>query len=258
MNLTFKSVEEKFNDLKAEFQDGRISRQAFIDEMKKLRLKDETGRFWMIGAQSGKWYFFDGRDWIQAEPPTQKDRKAICVYCGFENKIEADSCARCGGTFGEEKNVCPVCGGELSLPFLTCPQCAKSPDEIGEAKLVPGVPAKGTTMMVLRAVKPLSFLFFGGLAGALFGLVFGVIAGASGLFSGILDFLPAALADLQGKLLGAAILGLLGGIFGFVFLAAAGYFKALVVNFVLSLIGGIKFTVDRPRDENGGAETGGR
>jgi len=244
MDLTFKSVEETFNGLKAKFQAGGISRQEFIDEMKKLRLKDESGRFWMIGAQSGKWYFFDGKDWVQAEPPTQKDQKTICVYCGFENKIETEVCARCGGTFGEEKNVCPTCGGVLQPPFFVCPQCAKSPGEIEvERSLATAGTAGGEKAeTVLRSVHPLSFLFLGGLLGALAGLGLGVMTGAMGLFSGGLDFLPAALTELQGKLLGAVIFGLLGGIFGFVVLAAAGYFKALIINFILSLIGGVKFT----------------
>jgi hypothetical protein len=244
MDLTFKSVQETFSGLKAKFQAGGISRQEFIDEMKKLRLKDDTGRFWMIGAQSGKWYFFDGRDWVQAEPPTQKDQKTICVYCGFENKIETEVCARCGGTFGEEKTACPTCGGPLQPPFFVCPQCAKSPGEVEvEKSLATAGTAEGERAeSVLRSVHPLSFLFFGGLFGALAGLGLGVMTGAMGLFSGMLGFLPAALTDLQGKLLGAVIFGLLGGLFGFVALAAAGYLKALIINFILSLIGGVRFT----------------
>jgi len=245
MDISFKSVEEKFNGLKAKFQAGGISRQAFIDEMKKLRLKDESGRFWMIGAQTGKWYFFDGRDWTQAEPPTQKEEKSICIYCGFENKIDAEVCARCGGTFGEEKSVCPNCGGELQKPFMTCPRCAAGPGEIEVVGPTAADERRRTDESVLRSVRPASCLLFGGLLGALFGVGFGIFAGATEYFSGILGFLPASLTGLQGKLHGAVIFGLLGGIGGFLFFAAAGYLKAVVINFVLSLIGGLKYTATR-------------
>jgi hypothetical protein len=245
MDLTFKSVEKKFENLKSEFQTGKISRQDFIEGMKKLRLRDESGRFWMIGAQSGKWYFFDGKDWVQAEPPTLKDKKVICVYCGFENAIDAESCARCGGAFGEEKSVCPTCGGELQKPYLFCPRCEKEPASLKEMKFVAVDEGRGMTKVVLRAVQPLSVLFFGGLFGALVGIVLGIFAGATAYFSGNLAFLPAALTELQGKLLGAVIFGLAGGIVGFVFFALAGYFKAVIINFVLSLIGGIKITATR-------------
>ena len=53
MDTQFKDIEQAFNDLKKKFQAGEISRQEFVEEMKKLRLKDGQGRFWMIGAQSG-------------------------------------------------------------------------------------------------------------------------------------------------------------------------------------------------------------
>ena len=89
MDKSFSRVNDAFGTLKARFQAGEIARQEFIDEMKKLRIRDEEGRFWMIGAQTGKWYFFDGKEWIQSEPPSQAARAAICIYCGFENRIDA-------------------------------------------------------------------------------------------------------------------------------------------------------------------------
>ena len=82
MDNRFKAIGEAFEALKVKFQSGTISRQQFIDEMKKLRVKDEEGRYWMIGAQTGKWYFFDGRDWVQTDPPSQREMKSICTaYC---------------------------------------------------------------------------------------------------------------------------------------------------------------------------------
>jgi len=143
MDKSFAQVNEAFEALKTKFQAGEISRQEFIDEMKKLRIRDDEGRFWMIGAQTGKWYYFDGKDWVQSEPPSQKDKAAICIYCGFENKLEAIACARCGGTIGEEPTKCPDCGSPLRKPFMTCPKCGTVPgSEIPDtSRVIPVTPA---------------------------------------------------------------------------------------------------------------------
>ena len=70
MQKKFKDVEETFEQLKRKFRLREISRQEFIEQLERLRLKDEEGRFWMIGVRSGKWYCFNGVDWIQSDPPS--------------------------------------------------------------------------------------------------------------------------------------------------------------------------------------------
>jgi len=260
MDNTFSDVVEAFNTLKAKFQSGEISRQQFIDEMKKLRIKDDQGRFWMIGAQTGKWYFFDGKDWIQADPPSLKEKKAICVFCGFENKLESEVCARCGGTIGEGPALCPKCGAKLEKPFMTCPRCGAG--QAAEAAAVHAQPVaarpagaapewKGS--FVLRSVQPASMFFFGGIFGLLLGVISGAFAGATGYFAKSLTFLPGALANLQGKLLGGAIFGLLGGVLGFLVVGYLAFLLAVIMNFIFSLIGGLKFHVQpfsKPRKKN--------
>jgi len=147
MERSFAQINEAFDALKARFQAGEIPRQEFIDEMKKLRIRDDEGRFWMIGAQTGKWYYFDGKDWILSEPPSQLDKAAVCIYCGFENKLEAAACARCGGTIGEEPTKCPDCGAPLRRPFMTCPKCGTVPggataETHRETPLIPVTPVR--------------------------------------------------------------------------------------------------------------------
>jgi len=250
MENTFSGVIEAFNSLKTRFQAGDISRQEFIDEMKKLRIKDDQGRFWMIGAQTGKWYYFDGKDWVQADPPSLKQKKAICVYCGFENKPEAEVCARCGGNIGEAPALCPKCGAKLQKPFMTCPQCGTGQAvEVSAPGAKPsgqktGAPiAEWKEPYVLRSVQPTSMFFFGGIFGLLVGIIGGAFAGATGYFSQSLTFLPTGLANLQGKLLGGAVFGLLGGVLGFLVIGYLTFLQAVIMNFVLSLIGGLKFQV---------------
>jgi hypothetical protein len=265
MGNAFKDVISAFDQLKAKFQNGEISRQEFIDEMKKLRIKDDQGRFWMIGAQTGRWYYFDGKDWVQDEPPSQKEKKAICVHCGFENRLEIEACGRCGGTMKESEPACEKCGAKLPKPFLVCPVCGAP--AVGKATVTTAdeyAPApKGrdraaeASVRVLHSVKPLSFLFFGGVLGAFAGLVAGAFAGVTGYFGPSLGFLPAALLELQGKLLGAALFGLAGGIAGFAAIGLLGFLKAFLINLILSMIGGIKYQAGEsgrsrsPKDRKG-------
>ena len=91
-----REAEATFSLLREKFKEKRISPQEFADSLKQLRIKDEEGRFWVIGAQSGKWYAFENGEWFEAKPPSQMEKKAICIACGFENDLEAESCARCG------------------------------------------------------------------------------------------------------------------------------------------------------------------
>lgn len=285
MEKSFSQVNEAFDILKAKFQTGEISRQEFIDEMKKLRIRDDDGRFWMIGAQTGKWYYFDGKEWIQSEPPSQADRTAVCVYCGFENRIEATSCARCGGTIGEEPTKCPDCGSPLSRPFMTCPKCgivpggetaapalppttttdlpvpakreisssfrehaaasAPGPSEKSETR-VPGTQPLASGEMVIRAVQPASLFFFWGVFGLLSGIVAGAFFGATGALKPGLDFLPVSLLQLQGTLFGALLDAIVGGVLGFLSFGSIAFAFGHLANLILALTGGIQFRTGRP------------
>ena len=181
----FQEVVETFSGLKTKFQAGEISRQQFIDEMKKLRLKDDQGRYWMIGAQTGKWYYFDGNDWVQAEPPSQKENKAICIYCGFENKIEVEVCGRCGGNLvegAEPEDRCSTCGSALVKPLMTCPRCASKDEGLRSVEFIQlggAADVKGE-VFVLKYINPLSALLVFGVLGLIGGVLYGALAGAVG------------------------------------------------------------------------------
>ena len=84
----------------------------------------------MIGSRTGKWYYFDGTDWIQSDPPSIQEGKAICIYCGFENTLKSVLCARCGQNLAEKAYFCKKCGHEMLAidvavidDGIVCPQC---------------------------------------------------------------------------------------------------------------------------------------
>ncbi len=67
--MDFREVEKSVQELKAKADAGEIDARVFEAELRKLQVLDEQGRYWMIGAQSGQWYYYDGTQWVQSEPP---------------------------------------------------------------------------------------------------------------------------------------------------------------------------------------------
>jgi tetratricopeptide (TPR) repeat protein len=68
--MTVEEMERRFYELKGKLDVGAITEEDFRLETEKLRFQDSQNRWWMIGAQSGKWYFYDGTRWIPGRPPT--------------------------------------------------------------------------------------------------------------------------------------------------------------------------------------------
>lgn len=243
MEKQFKDVEEEFGQLKKEFRLGRLTRREFIQRLKELRLKDSDGRFWMIGAQSGNWYYYDGKDWIASEPPSLKEGKAICIYCGFENRLEEEYCARCGESLLEKQTYCPRCGRKLEDPDRDCPYCSKEKVVLEEVKEdVPEAARK--VYSVFRSLSPVSFFFFLGVSGIFIGIILGAFAGTTGLFYALVKLAPVFLLELHGTIIGGILYAIMGGILGFVILGAIGFCLALFINFISSFVGGIKVHLD--------------
>jgi len=224
----FREVEETFALLRDKFNDRKISEREYVDSLKQLRIKDEEGRFWMIGARSGKWYTSDGGEWVEAKPPSQRDKKAICIACGFENDLEAEFCARCGNRSEEEIPGAAAATAELPGPGLRA------------ATLAGEIPSPGPGEVVVRSLHPLSFFWFFGVLGMFLGIAFGLLAGVTGLFPGFVAGLPGFFVDMQGNLVGGVVYSILGGLIGFAVGGAAGIVGAAVSNGVLSLVGGLK------------------
>ena len=219
MSKPFKEVEKGFSLLKQEFKSKKISEREYKDRLKKLRLKDNDGRSWTIGAQSGLWYYFDGQNWIESLPPSVQKGKAICVYCGYENDLESES------------QECPYCIQKEKLS-LRMEEEVPDPYEQENGKL-----------FIFRSINLLSFLFFWGAVGLVFGIIMGALIGVAKQYVEMIQFFPEFLKALHGKLLGGVVFGFLGGVLGFFLLAIAGFVLAALINVVLSFVGGVKIRV---------------
>jgi hypothetical protein len=263
MEDQFKNVEKEFKQLSKEFRQKSISEIEFKNRLKDLRLKDQDGRFWTIGAQTGKWYYFDGEDWIESNPPSLQEKKAICVHCGFENDLENEACSYCGESLKEEEFTCPKCGRKLDRFSFFCPDCDQDEEEKvweptgeiefeeedekreQEKKSEPEFEEEEEkSEQILRYIHPLSMVLFFGAVGLLVGIIIGAFAGATDFLFGVVGVLPPFMRELQGNLMGGIFYGILGGIFGFIALGLIGFLSAQFFNLIFSLIGGIRLHIE--------------
>ncbi len=61
-------LEQRYQRLYSDFQAGKLDEATFISEVDRLQFQDNRGRYWMMGAQSGAWHYYDGQTWHQADP----------------------------------------------------------------------------------------------------------------------------------------------------------------------------------------------
>jgi hypothetical protein len=233
MDDQFKNAEKEFQQLKDEFNRKRLSEPDFKKKLKELRLQDQDGRFWTIGAQTGKWYHFDGNDWIESKPPSLQDKRAICVHCGFENDLENEACAYCGESLKERGEEEREEDGEKTWEpdrmFDMEPPCEEELEKEEQ---------------ILRSVHPFSLALFFGSLGLLIGIVMGAFAGSTDFLPEMVGVLPSFLRELNGTLIGGLFYGLFGGIFGFILIGLAGFLIAVLFNVIFSFIGGIKLHLE--------------
>jgi hypothetical protein len=75
--MDFKQAETNFKQLKAQFEAGKLTENAFKARLEELMVQDEQGSWWMIGYETEKWYRNDGTDWVQADPPVSLSQEPL-------------------------------------------------------------------------------------------------------------------------------------------------------------------------------------
>lgn len=69
MNIEkFKQTELRYNELKEKHNAGEISADEMKKQLKSLMILDDSGRYWMIGGKTGKWYTYNGKEWVENTP----------------------------------------------------------------------------------------------------------------------------------------------------------------------------------------------
>jgi hypothetical protein len=68
LDANIEALEHHYQVLYDNYQAGKIDDATFLAEVDKLQFQDGYGRYWMIGAKSGQWHYFDGQNWHQEDP----------------------------------------------------------------------------------------------------------------------------------------------------------------------------------------------
>lgn len=116
-NLPFElgELEERLASLQALHKQGKLSSERLQAEIQRLTAKDASGRTWWLGGESGAWHWWDGRAWVQGQPPstpapTEKPAKAgkpqghkptrrIGLFAGLGCAALVMVCLMAGGVF---------------------------------------------------------------------------------------------------------------------------------------------------------------
>lgn len=223
-----------------------MTKEEFAQALRELRLMDEQGRCWMIGARTGKWYYYDGKNWVQSVPPESEVSYVICAVCGASNEASSKICVKCGSliSVAESDDYCPRCGYHFKTGELVCPVCGITPSsdkpdvKSQSGQITAESASEPETSLVLKALDYKSFFLFSGGLGIFIGVVFGLLVGATEFFSSIIPRLPGFFMEIQGKMLGGLIYSLIGGVLGFLLFAILGFVSALLINAAIFFLGG--------------------
>jgi hypothetical protein len=86
----FSRVETEFERLKGQFESGALTEAEFKGQLEELMIEDEQGRWWILGYESGLWYYHDGEQWVQSEPPPVAQRPEQAV-AEVETEVEVEA-----------------------------------------------------------------------------------------------------------------------------------------------------------------------
>lgn len=68
--MDFQEADRGYERLRAEYEDGTLSAEAFDDELRRMMVQDAQGRWWAKARESGQWSYHDGAAWVAADPPS--------------------------------------------------------------------------------------------------------------------------------------------------------------------------------------------
>jgi len=241
----FTEIEGLYKDLKDRQAAGEISADDMKSELKKLMIRDDDNRYWMLGGKTGGWYVHDGSSWNPADP-YKREETPVVLHSEMEiaersrpapgrdaappagEKPEA-LCKFCHSRMDEHDAYCKFCGASQKVPDS---RLSKQPARhLAEDEIL------------FKSVRILSVvIFFGGL-----GLVLGVIFGAAfGIFKILGDAIyqfPVMLQEMRGKIQGGIFFGAIGGIAGFIGFGLLAALLGMFFNALAFVFGGIRFKI---------------
>ena len=77
--MDFKQAENRFKQLKAQFEAGTLSETEFRAQLENLMIRDKQGDWWMIGYETELWYRHDGTNWVQTDSPISISQRSTPI-----------------------------------------------------------------------------------------------------------------------------------------------------------------------------------
>jgi hypothetical protein len=71
----FDEAEQKFQRLKEKYDAKVLTEAQFKTLLQDMMVQDEQGRWWMIGYETGQWYYHDGEKWVPGASPAAMELK---------------------------------------------------------------------------------------------------------------------------------------------------------------------------------------
>ena len=65
---SFQNTLKIFAENQAAYSVGQISREQYQTALRELVVQDDQGEYWMLGVESGEWYWYDGEEWKPRTP----------------------------------------------------------------------------------------------------------------------------------------------------------------------------------------------
>ena len=65
----FAAAQQTYLELKERYERGDLSKSEFETAMQESMVQDANGAYWLLGAESGRWYRYHDQQWVQANPP---------------------------------------------------------------------------------------------------------------------------------------------------------------------------------------------
>ncbi|MCC6827571.1 MAG: transglycosylase domain-containing protein, partial [Novosphingobium sp.] len=109
----FEQAERKIAVLRQRYQAGQLTREELQKELRNLMILDDEGHWWMLGLESNRWYYYDGRDWVPGTPPGHEKLvrgSSVRTETGLQEVIDAE------GTVGRQAPAIELDEDNMPLP----------------------------------------------------------------------------------------------------------------------------------------------
>ncbi|MFH2107193.1 MAG: hypothetical protein ABII93_00845 [Chrysiogenia bacterium] len=237
----FREIEDLYKELKERQASGEISGDDMKAELKKMMIRDEENRYWMLGSKTGGWYVYDGSTWKAAHPYGHEETPLLLQpELAQAEKIPADDRGEVQRPAEDKsESFCKFCHSRMDEHDAYCKFCGASQKAAARAP----ERQSGQGEMLVRSVRIFSLIFFFGGLGLVAGVIFGSTFGIFKIFGDLIFQFPLMLQEMQGKIHGGLFFGAIGGIAGFIGCALLAVLFGLLYNALAFVFGGLRFKV---------------